>query len=93
MKSYSIFVTLLFLVIIILSVVQVVVSNKLSTTGITLGQMNDSITRLKNDNNILQSKLLTKESFINIASSASALGFVEEKSTIVLSGFTPLALK
>ncbi len=93
MKLSGIFVTSLLFVIIILSVVQVVVSNKLSTAGITLGQMDDRIATLKNENNILQSKLLTKESYINIASSASSLGFVEEKSSILLSRFTPLALK
>ncbi|MCL5746750.1 MAG: hypothetical protein M1277_00495 [Patescibacteria group bacterium] len=93
MKPSGIFILILFFIIITLSIVQVVISNKLSTTGIELGRIDDQITALKNENNILQSKLLTRESFINIASSASTLGFVEEKESILLSGSTPLALK
>ncbi|MCL5010524.1 MAG: hypothetical protein M1289_02885 [Patescibacteria group bacterium] len=92
-KLSGLFIAILFLTIVILSFVQVVVSNKLSTAGITLGKTEDKIAALKIENTVLLSRLLARESLTNLASAASSLGFVEPKESIVFSGSLPLALK
>ena len=88
----NIFVRLSILVIIILSLVQIVVSNQLSTTGIVLGKLQDQLKTLKERNFVLKEDVLLSSSFTHIASSASSLGYVERKSQIYLTNSIPLAL-
>ncbi len=83
----------LFGVIIILSIVQISISNAFSTDGITLGAMQEKIAGLEKENMLLKEKIYTLSSYTNISSEASTLGFVENKSTIVLGGVQPLAIR
>lgn len=83
----------LFLFIVILTVVHVVISNKLATTGFVLGKYQKEIKEYKNQNSVLTEKLLIASSLSKIASSAAELGFVERKLPIFLSGPLPLAVK
>ncbi len=79
--------------IIILSVVQTIVSNRLSTSGIALGKIEDQIRSLKMANAILGERLFKASALTTIVSKASELGFVEDKSQLVLTKTLPLALK
>lgn len=76
-----------------LSIVQIVVSNRLSTTGIALGTIEEDLKQYKEKNALLEEKVLVTSSLTSIASSASSMGFVEKNSRIVLVDSLPLALK
>lgn len=84
MRTPIIFIIVLITLVIGLSIVQVVVSNNLSTTGIELAKIEDKITVYKKENALLQEKLLVASSFTNIASKAADMGFVEEKTRVFL---------
>jgi len=91
-KSTS--VILLFIgVIIILSIVQGAVSNKLSTKGVLVGEIEEQINKYKTENAILSERLLAYSSLTNVAQKASELGFAKEKSQIVISSSVPLAVR
>lgn len=77
----------------ILSIVQIAVSNRLSTTGIVLGKMEDELRLYTEENSLLKEKVLLASSLIHLASSAAELGFVQEKSQMVLIQPLPLAIK
>ena len=81
------------LLIVGLSVVQAVVANKISTTGIQLGEVQSQITRLKKENEILHEKILALSSLTHIASLSGTMGFVPNTSHVYLSTPLPLALK
>lgn len=93
MKKPIIFVTFLVLSILFLSVVQVVVSNSLSTSGLELAKMQKEIAVLQKENYILSEELLFESSLTRIASQAGELGFVDSKAEIYLSTPLPIAVK
>ena len=72
---------------------QVIISNSLSTTGITLAKLEKELALYKKENILLQEKVLHISSLTHIASVASELGFVQEKSQVYLSTPLPLAVK
>lgn len=77
-------------IIVFLSVAQVVVSNSLSTTGVELAKIKLEYDAYNKQNSIIREQFLLASSYTHIASKASMLGFVEEKSRLFL--FTPLPL-
>lgn len=93
MKKPISFITFLTCTILFLSIVQVVVSNRLSTAGTTLGKLQDEIKQYGTKNALLSEKLLIASSLMQIASSAANLGFVEGKSSVILTNPLPLAVK
>lgn len=93
MKRAIILLSSLFGIIIILSIVQIGISNAFSTDGITLGSMQGKMAMLEKENMILKEKVYTMSSYTTIAATASALGFVENKSQLVLGGVQPLAIR
>ena len=85
MKTHKITITsALFLIIVLLSIVQVVVSNRLSTSGIILGKIEEEIRNYKTENSELAQELFLVTSLNNISSKADLLGFVKEKSSLIL---------
>lgn len=80
------------IIIITLSVVQVGVSSKLSTTGIELEKLQSRIDKYKKENMILEEKVLESSALINVSRKAKELGFVQSKSQIYLSNPLPFAL-
>lgn len=93
MKKTKPFVISIVLMILFLSIVQVVVSNSLSTTGVTLVKLQNEIIFYKKENTNLREKLLIASSLTNIASHAAELGFIEEKTYMLLPAPLPLAVK
>ena len=85
MKRHKITITYaLFLIIVLLSIIQAVVSNRLSTSGITLGKIEDEIRFYKTENSSLAEEYFLVSSLNNIASRAADLGFARERSPLVL---------
>ncbi len=91
MKKPLYFIAFNIIIIIVLSLVQVVIANSISTTGIELAKLQSEISELKKKNALLHEKILTSASLTKIASAASAMGFEETTSQIVISAPLPLA--
>jgi cell division protein FtsL len=89
-KSLYLF-SALVLVILTLTIVHVVVSNMLSTTGIELDTLQTDLTHYKKENVILQEQVLDQSSLSHIASAAAGMGFISEKSPVVIQAPLPLA--
>ena len=93
MKKPVLFLSLLTLFIITLTIVQIVVSNNLSTKGVSLGKLEDEIRAYKKENTLLREKMLTLASFTNVASKAAELGLTTQKSEVYLNASVPLAIR
>lgn len=93
MKRSIPFIIFLVITIIFLSVIQVAVSSKLSTTGIELDKVQGELANYERENSVLTENFLLTTSLTNIASNASEIGFVEQKSIVYLTTPLPLAVK
>lgn len=93
MKRQSLVIMLAIFIIILLSIWQVVVSNRLSTAGILVGKIEDEISFYEKENALLAEELFLASSLQSIASRAASLGFVENKSQFVLKTSLPFALR
>ncbi|MBI2028500.1 MAG: hypothetical protein HYT07_02710 [Candidatus Levybacteria bacterium] len=93
MKKSS-FVILLFIITIVsLSVAQGVVSNKLSTKGVILHEIEKKVYDYKTQNSILSEEILYNSSLTNLASKAAELGFGKLREQFVLNSGSSLAVK
>lgn len=92
MKKPLLIIGLLIGIIIALTLVQVWVSNRISTTGITLAKISDEISSYKRENALLSEDVLVNSSLTQIASSAAELGFVDVKSSVYINAPLPLAV-
>lgn len=93
MKRSLFFLSFLIISIAILSVLQVLISNRLSTSGIELSKLNEQIKSYKKENYILSEKLFIATSLTSVASNASQIGFVENSEQVYLNAPLPLAVK
>lgn len=93
MKRKTFIITFAISTILALSVAQVVVSNRLSTAGIEVGEIEDQTQYYKAQNSILSERILQASSLGSIASRAAKLGFIDNKSQLVLKTSLPLAAK
>ncbi|MCL5438486.1 MAG: hypothetical protein M1268_00675 [Patescibacteria group bacterium] len=93
MKKTFYFIGFIVFTIIILSILQIAISNSLSTKGIVLEKINREIDGYKKENFFLREKLLLATSYTVIASEASIAGFTKEKSQVVLTSPLPLAIR
>jgi cell division protein FtsL len=84
MKRTKILLGFFISVIIVLSVVQVAASNRISTTGIELSRLQKEVAGAKRKNLLLEEKILALSSLTRIASRAGEMGFVEAKSTLFI---------
>ena len=78
-------------VIITLTIIHVVVSNMLSTTGIELEKLQTDLVKYKKENGIIQEQVLDQSSLSHIASAAATMGFINEKTPVVIEAPLPLA--
>lgn len=92
MKS-KVFVRLIISTIVLLSILQIIVSNSLSTTGLELGKIEEELSVYKRENALLRQEYLTVTSFTYIAEKAQEIGLTEEKTDMVLDSSLPLAIK
>jgi cell division protein FtsL len=91
-KKPILIITFFIISIISLWITQVVISNRLSTTGIELEKIQSEIAKYKKENTLMKEKVLEASSLLNVSQKAKALGFVESKSQVYLSDPLPLAL-
>ena len=93
MKKPVLLILILMFVILILSVVRIFVSNKISTSGVVLGQIQEEIDNYKTQNMLISQKVYEYSSLTNIASKAAELGYTDQNTAFVLSGQIPVAFK
>ncbi len=93
MRKKRVILTAIIGVFIVLSLVQVVLSNSLSTTGIVLSRLESEVSLYQRQNSILREAVLSDTSLTKIASKAASLGFSKDSSQIVVSGSVPIAAK
>ena len=93
MKKPFFFIGFMSLTIICLSIVQVIISNSLSTTGLDLAKIERELHTYQRENDTFRQKVLITSSLTQIASVAGELGFTSKKSEIFLTTPLPLAVK
>lgn len=93
MKKPAILIILLIVTVVALSIFKTFVSNKISTSGTVLGAIEEKINYYKTENALISEKLYTLSSLTSVSEKADKLGFVDEKSTFVLTNPVPIALK
>lgn len=85
--------TFIIALVVVFSLVQVFVSNRLSTTGLVLGKLEEEIAFYEKQNSLLSEKLLLSSSLVHLASAAAEFGFIEEKSQVTLKSPLPIAFR
>ncbi len=91
MKKPIFILAVLILTIVFLSGVKAGVSNKLSTSGVELSEVQEETEKIKMENLLLSEKVYSLSSLNYIASSSSKLGFLESKSNFSVTAAVPLA--
>ncbi len=79
-------------VVIGLSIIQVAISNRISTAGIELENLQTKIEKYKKENTLLEEKILEISALTSISKKAKALGFIDAKSQVYLTNPLPIAL-
>lgn len=93
MKKSSGIILLFIGLIIVLSIVQAGISNRLSVKGVLVGKIEERIDYYKTQNAILSEKLLSYSSLTNLTSRATQAGFAKERTGITLGSSVPLAVR
>ncbi|KKQ34424.1 MAG: hypothetical protein US51_C0040G0005 [Microgenomates group bacterium GW2011_GWA2_37_6] len=93
MKKPILLLGILFLTIVILFGVRAAVSNRLSTSGVALGRLQDEFAKYRTQNIQLKEKIYSLSSLSHVSSEAAKLGFVESKANFALTRSYPIALK
>lgn len=93
MRKPALIIFIQIFVILTLTVIRVAVTNRISTSGIEMASIEQSMDSIKKENLILQEKLLTLSSYTEIASHAAQIGFVPAKNNFAVSSTVPVAIK
>lgn len=94
MKNKSSFlISLIILIIVSLAASQVVVSNKLSTSGAVLDSLRRQTSRFQEENEILKTELASVSSLTTISLKAREKGFIKDSSPLILVAGQTFALK
>jgi cell division protein FtsL len=93
MNKPAILLSSLIFAIIVLLGVRTVISNDMSTAGVRLGEVEESLSSYKTENTMLKEKIFTLSSLSHVSSKAAKMGFVESKSNLAISKAMPIALK
>lgn len=95
MRRGYLLLTTLGMTVILLSIVQISVSNFLSTGGIQLSLIQSQIQDYQRENAILKEKIYSVASLTHISEEANKMGYVEGSSqkALVIANPVPLAIK
>lgn len=93
MKKPALIIQALVLTVIVLFIVKIFVSNKIATSGVALGTVQEEISAYQLENTILSEQYYEASSLTNIDAKAQKLGYIEKQSDFVLNGQLPVALK
>ncbi len=85
--------SLIFLTIVFLVVGQVIVSNKLSTSGMVLDNLSRETAVLAEKNAVLKTELASASSLTHLSQKAKEKGFIKDSSPLVLVAGQTFALK
>lgn len=89
----SLLLSAIFLTIVVLAVVQLVVSNKLSTSGVLLSSIKEQSQLYQQENKALDMEIAKTLSITNLVARAKDAGFVKDYSPLVVSSAQSFALK
>ena len=93
MKKPALIIGVLVILVVVLSVVRIFISNRVATSGVVLGKVQQELDDYKLENASLSEKLYTISSLTNISVQASNLGYTDKKTDFVLSTKLPVAIK
>ena len=93
MKGIRNLVLALFLVALVLEIANVFLSNKISSESVSATKLNTRIAKLKEENMLLSSQVLSYTSYEAVEKKAKELGFVDEKNTILMFESPQVALR
>lgn len=93
MRRTKLVITALTLIIFSLSVVQVVASNNISTSGIELESLQTEVSTLKRENAILRVQVLDSLSLASVTKKATKMGFVPANAHVFVEAKVPLAIR
>lgn len=78
--------------VIFLLLLQVVVSNRLSTAGIELNRIEEDIRNMAQENEILEERIASASALLTLKEKALELGFTRQVSPVFLAHDSPVAL-
>jgi len=78
--------------VIVLLILQVIVSNRLATTGLKISQIETNIEKLRQGNADLNQQIASASALLTIQDEAKKLGFVKTSKPVYLSQDLPVAL-
>lgn len=93
MKRPFLVIVFIIMIIVGLAIGQVAVSNRLSTAGIELENLQNETAMYKKENTLIEEKILEASSLQNLSKKAKSIGFVPVRSQVYLTNPLPLALK
>lgn len=93
MRNPAFLLTIMFLVIIALAAFQVVVSNKLSTSGVLISSLYKESQFYKDENEALKTQVYSGLSIASISARAKEMGFVQSNSPVIIRAGTRVALR
>lgn len=93
MKKSALLVLVLVIAVVVLSVVKTLVSNNIATSGVMLGDTEEELAKLETENAILAQKVYEEASLTNIEKKASTMGYIDGKTSYVISSKLPIAAK
>lgn len=91
MKKHLLFFSGMGTILIVLTIVQAVIANSMSTVGVDISGMQNEILVYKKENALLKETLLTRSSLTQIASQIEKSGYETAKTQISLSSSSKLA--
>lgn len=93
MKKPIAVIVLLSCIVVVLLVARITLMNSISTTGITLVDLQNQINAYKKQNELLTVQYLQAASYTNISDKAEKLGYVPVKSQVDLAAPLPMAMR
>ena len=93
MKKSLFIIGILSFIVVLLLIARVTLVDNISTTGITLVDIQNQIAAYKDQNELLEVQYLQAAAYTNIAEKATKLGYVPITSEVDLSAPMPLALR
>ncbi len=93
MKKPMLVISFLGIIVVALVVARITLENSISTTGIKLVDLQNQISAVKKENELLKVAYLQAGSYTNIAIKAKQLGYISVKSQIDLATPLPIAMR
>lgn len=93
MKKYILAISIMVFILVVLTVIQSVVANSVSTVGVDIAVIQEEIDAYKKDNALLKETYLTRSSYTIIAEEVEERGFEPSTKQLSLTSPQPLAYR